>query len=258
MVRAKRVGLAFLKAKASAKMPRVKYAYPMYASRSRHSRQLHISILMRAPSSHVLVSYNPSFHRRVLQVPFSHLSNMLLARRRCSRANKVSSLHPFYHFKSVSVCTSGLAYARLHRQLPCFFHRILCPNIPHLRFRYVRPCGSFPVGGARVVPVRVVRNGLPVLKFHVKDLKFIASVLATPRRDCTTLRNISALIIGNLHPCTRNSRRAVSSTVMFSHTVNTHRACLVRVDRRTKLRTSASAGLPPRMRLTCSKLRVVV
>lgn len=162
--------------KASAKMPRVKYGYPMYADDSPQSGHLHYSKLMRARKLQVLVSYNPSFHRRVVQLgSFGPLSNILVARRRCSRMKNLSSLHPFYHFHSIPICTRRCATRHLHRHVPCYFTRRLCPKIPHVALRRVIPSSPFVVngprkGGMRIAPLQMVRNGLPVLKCHVNQV----------------------------------------------------------------------------------------
>lgn len=247
-----------LKDKASANIPRVNYAYPIYASASPQSGHLHTSSLLRASSTIVLVSYNPSFERRVLHTSsFRGVSNMLIARRRCSRINNLSSLHPFNHFTSVPVCSSTCATTRLQTEVPCYFISGMCPKIPHVCLRRIRTKRIFRVGQARILPLQIVRNELPVLNCHVNNqLKCVASVRVVPRRSCRRLGNLSILMVGTLQPGPRPARRDVSRTLRTTKHVNTGRACFVRVDRRTKLRTSVRGRLPPRMRFTCSKLRV--
>lgn len=168
--------MAVLKDKASAKIPRIKYAYGMYADSSPHSGHLHYSNLMRMGKMHVLVSYNPSFHRRVLQLGSFHtVSKILVARRRCSRIKKLSSLQPFYRFHSVPICTRSCATAHLGGHVPCYFARGLCPNMPRVPLGCVGRNRPFIISGMtkgriRMVPFHIVRKGLPVVNFHVKDV----------------------------------------------------------------------------------------
>lgn len=245
-----------LKDNASAKIPRVNYAYPIYASSSPHSRQLHTSTLVRASSAHVLVSYNPSFQARILKLPFGGVSKMLVARRRCSRMNNLSSLQPFYHFNRMPVCTRPRATRHLHAHVPCYFISRDCPKIPGVPLRRVRRGHAFLVGRVPMAPLHMVRNELPVLKCHVKGVKCVASVLAVPSMSCRRLHRLSILIMGTLQVTPRPARRGLTRTLSATQEVKTGRACFVRVDRRVKLRTRIRARLPPRICFTSSKLRV--
>lgn len=247
-----------LKDKASAKTPRVNYAYPIYASTSPGSGQLHASTVMRANSTQVLVSYNPSFQARILHLPFREVSNILVARRRCSRINKLSSLHPFYHFNSIPVCTRRCISSTLHLHVPCYFMSRHCPNIPSVPLRRVSIKRGFFVGAARIVPLHIVRKQLPVLNCHVKRLNCVASVLAVPRRSCRRLTKVSILVIGTLQVTPRPARRSLRRTLTITRHVQTGGACFVRVDRSVNLRTRIRQGLPRGVRLTCSKLRVLL
>lgn len=210
--------------KASAKIPRVKYAYTIYASGSPESYHLHASTLICASSTAVLLSYNPSFERRVLHIPFKGVSTILVSRRRCSRIKKLSSLHPFYHFKRIPVCTRACATRHLHDQVPCYFIRRSCPKIPGVPLHRVRPGHPFLIGRARILPLEMVRNGLPVLKCQVKGLKCVASVLAVPSRSFRRLRKVRILIVGTLHVTPRGARRDLSRTLRTIGHVKTGRA----------------------------------
>ncbi len=190
--------LHFLNANASTKIPVLNYRYPIYEDGSPHSHQLHASTLLRAEGRHVLVSTKPSIERRLVPLPFCPLSTVLLARVRCSRINKVSSLHNFYVFNSLSVCTSRRAAATLHQRLPCYFTSELCPKIPLLHLRRIVTGRPFFINGARIVPVRIVRKRVPVLKFQFNGLTCVASVGSVDPRRVPCLTKISALIMGTL------------------------------------------------------------
>ncbi len=223
-----------------------------------HSGQLHSSILMRARRTHVLLSYNPSFHRRVLPFSFHPVSTILLARRRCSRITKLSSLHPFDRFNSIPVCTSIHAKRRLQRAVPCYFIRGGCPKIPHLRLRAIIPRMSFRIGKLYIAPIRIVRTGLPVLNCHVRGVTCVASVGSVTSGRVRFLRNLSLLVIGKLHRGPRLSRRAVRRTYSFTLHLKIPQAFLVRVKRDVGSRAVRRRYLPRNVRLTCSNLRIAL
>lgn len=256
------VGVALLKAKASDNIPILNYSYRIYHDGSPQSGHLHYTTVVRARHAHVLVSTKPSVHRRLLQIPFHGLSNILVARVRCSRINNVSSLHNFYICNSVGVCNSRVAARALPRAVPCYFPgstRGLCPNTPGLGLRAVMPRRSCRVKSINFVPVQIVRSRLPVLKCHFKGFTCVASVGSVDSRRCTCLSNMRALIVGTLHfSGPRRDRRLITSTVHISHEVKTGRACLARIARRVKLRSTTGTRLPTNFYFTCSNLRLRV
>ncbi len=171
----------------------------MYRDTSPHSRHCHATTLLSATAAHILLSTNPSVHRRLLHISFHPLRTILLARVRCSRITKLSSLHPFYcDFNAVGVCTSRGAYSNIGHAVPCYFGSILCPNIPRLRLRPVVPRVPFAVKSVGVLPIIIVRSHLPVLTCHFSGLTCIASVGAVSSSSLTVLSNIRALIIDTL------------------------------------------------------------
>ncbi len=245
----------FLKAKASRKIPVVKYSYSIYRSISDHSGHLEASTCIRCRKLGLIVSTKPSFQRRVLHTNVESLSTILLARRRVSRAKKLSSIQTFGCFRNqtFSVCYRRHIRRSLGGRFCCTFRRGGCPKIPSFSLRAVSR-GPFEVGNIRVVPMHTIRCGLPVLKFQFKHLKCLASTDCVDRRSVRGFYKISAFVVDAVHHRPRVSRFGLSRTLRIYHHMNTHRSFLARLSRRVNSRTRLTTDLPRNIRPTCSKL----
>lgn len=153
------------------------------------------------------------------------------------------------------MCTRSGITRTVRAHVPCIFHTRGCPKIPGLRLRQVKG-RPFIITKVSIAPVQIVRKGLPVFNCHVNGVTCLASMGCLPRRRCTGLRNLSILVLATLHQKTRPARRSLRRTLIGVREVGPGRACLVRVDRHVNLRTRMRGRLPPRIRLTCSKLRI--
>ncbi len=237
--------LTFLGTGTSTGVPQLGCDCPVCRSAAPRDKRLRSSVLLEAPDSfRLLIDCGPDFRRQMLDRPFGPIDGVLLTHVHYDHVGGLDDLRPFCRFGNVGLWGEADCLQLLADHLAYCFPGHHYPGAPSFETHTVKPGETFRIGGAEIMPLRVMHGSLPILGYRVGTLAYITDMKTIPEYTLPLLNGISTLVVNGLRHEPHATHQTVGEAIDFSRRVGAARTYLTHLSHQAGFQADLEAQLP--------------
>jgi phosphoribosyl 1,2-cyclic phosphate phosphodiesterase len=144
------------------------------ASADPHDKRLRSSILVRSPTTTIVVDTTPDFRLQMLRENIRQLDAVIFTHPHKDHIAGLDDVRAFNFFqrRAMDLYANEMTQEAIVREFPYAFADVRYPGIPELRLNRIDK-DPFIIGDITIIPIQVWHMKMPVLGFRFGDFTYI-------------------------------------------------------------------------------------
>src|SRR5690349_3275810 len=169
------------------------------SSTNKKDKRLRSSLLVRSPSTTLVIDSGPDFRYQMLREKVMHLDAIVFTHPHKDHVAGLDDVRAYNFFsgKPMEVYANEMTQAVLIREFPYAFADTKYPGVPDIRLNTI-DVEPFTVGDIEVIPVMVWHLKMPVLGFRFGDFTYITDASRIDSAEREKIKGSAVLTLNTL------------------------------------------------------------
>jgi phosphoribosyl 1,2-cyclic phosphate phosphodiesterase len=191
--------ITFLGTGTSGGVPMIGCSCEVCSSTNKKDKRLRSSILVKSPTTTLVVDSGPDFRYQMLREKVMHLDAIVFTHPHKDHVAGLDDVRAYNFFsgKPMEVYANEMTQAVLIREFPYAFADSKYPGVPEIKMNTI-DIEPFTVGDIEVIPIMVWHLKMPVLGFRFGDFTYITDANRIEPHEIEKIRGSSVVTLNAL------------------------------------------------------------
>lgn len=249
--------ITFLGTGTSSGVPHIGCSCKVCSSGDPRDRRMRCSALVETGGARILVDCSPDFYFQMLAVPFRRIDGVLITHEHYDHVGGLDDLRPFCVFGAADIYSDSTTLRHIRARIPYCFKERLYKGVPRLRLREVKPHEEFRIGGAAIVPLRVMHGKMEILGYRIGGMAYITDMTSMEAPEMRYLAGIRLLVVNALRHTPHPTHQTVGQAAAFARNAGSPLTYLTHMSHGIGLHGEEEPRLPDKVHLAYDGLTLL-
>ncbi|WP_054557485.1 MBL fold metallo-hydrolase [Croceitalea dokdonensis] len=252
--------ITFLGTGTSQGIPILGSKHPVCLSDNQKDKRLRVSVLVQWEGQNYVIDCGPDFRQQLLKNPIDRLDGILFTHEHSDHTAGIDDIRPFFFRQGdIDIYAHERVITALRRRFDYIFaDEDRYPGAPAVSVHPIDKDSSFILNGAKVVPVEVLHNRLPVLGFRIKDFVYLTDAKKVEPEEMIKLKGCKVLVVNALRLEPHHSHFSLDEAVAFAKEVGAERTYFTHISHHLGFHDQVQATLPENVFLAYDNLKITL
>lgn len=252
--------ITFLGTGTSQGIPILGSKHPVCLSDNQKDKRLRVSVLVQWEGQNYVIDCGPDFRQQLLKNPIDRLDGILFTHEHSDHTAGIDDIRPFFFRQGdIDIYAHERVITALRRRFDYIFaDEDRYPGAPAVSVHPIDKGSSFILNGAKVVPVEVLHNRLPVLGFRIKDFVYLTDAKKVEPEEMIKLNGCKVLVVNALRLEPHHSHFSLDEAVAFAKEVGAERTYFTHISHHLGFHDQVQATLPENVFLAYDNLKITL
>ena len=238
--------ISFLGTGTSGGVPMIACDCRVCSSGDPRDKRLRSSILVKSPTTTLVVDTGSDFRYQMLRKKVRHLDAVVFTHPHKDHLAGLDDIRAFNHFgqKPMQVFADSLTEEALRRDFYYAFAESRYPGIPELQLQTITEA-AFWVGDIPVQPIQVWHHRMPVLGFRFGHFTYITDANRIEEEELQKIKGSQALVLNALRKEAHLSHFTLDQAIALIQSLQVPQGYLTHLSHQMGLHADVAAELPP-------------
>jgi phosphoribosyl 1,2-cyclic phosphate phosphodiesterase len=240
----------FLGTGTSGGIPMIGCSCEVCTSSNKKDKRLRSSLLVRSPTTTLVVDSGPDFRYQMLRENVKHLDAIVFTHPHKDHVAGLDDVRAYNFFtgKPMEVYANEMTQAVLIREFPYAFADTKYPGVPEIKLNTIA-FEPFAVGDIPLTPIMVWHMKMPVLGFRIGDFTYITDANRIEESEQKKINGSAVLTLNTLRKETHISHFNLQEGVEFAQKLDVRQTYFTHISHQMGLHDKINQELPSNISL---------
>jgi len=220
-------------------------------------KRLRSSILVKSPSTTLVVDTTPDFRQQMLRINNKHLDAVVFTHPHKDHIGGLDDVRAYNFFQQMpmDIYTNSLTEEALKREFAYAFSDKRYPGVPELNLITIDET-PFTVGDIPVLPIKVWHHKMPVYAYRFGDFTYITDANKIDEAEKEKIRGSKIIVVNALRKEAHISHYTLSEAIALVDELEIPQAYFTHISHQLGKHEDINAELPSHIRLAYDGLQL--
>jgi phosphoribosyl 1,2-cyclic phosphate phosphodiesterase len=251
--------ITFLGSGTSGGVPMIACPCAVCRSTDRKDKRLRSSILVKSPTTTLVVDSGPDFRYQMLRADVKHLDAIVFTHSHKDHVAGLDDVRAYNFFSGLPmpVYSDELTQQVLIREFPYAFKDARYPGVPEIQLNSIA-LDPFMIGDIPVTPIQVWHLKMPVLAYRFGDFTYVTDANRIDESEKQKIRGSQVLIVNALRKEKHISHFSLQESIDLARELDVPKVWFTHISHQLGKHADVSTELPPGIALGYDMLEIKV
>ncbi len=251
--------ITFLGTGTSSGVPMIGCSCEVCASTDKKDNRLRSSILVKSPTTTLVVDTTPDFRYQMLRENVKQLDAVIFTHPHKDHIAGLDDVHAFNFFSQqpMDIYANALTEEALRREFIYIFAEKKYPGVPRVNLHTITDA-PFYVGDILVEPILVYHLNMPVLGFRFRKFTYITDANRIDESEKQKIKGSDVVVLNALREKQHISHFTLDEAVSVADELNIPQAYFTHISHQMGLHKNVNAQLPLNRQLAWDGLTIEI